>query len=141
MVDIRTAVNNAKYHGLFETPVIVTEIQDSAELSGELRAVINHRRENHKSALRTNVNGWQSDTGMLQWGGAPAQQLGEIVVEMCSRFTRDIGQTDPGKPRFEWSAEMWANICGKGSSHESHTHPGALWSVVFYVDDGLAEKH
>ena len=140
MIDYQAAANAATYHGLFETPVIITDVPDIAELTGELRTIINQRRESHESARRTNQGGWQSDPGMLEWGGTAAQDLGSIMLQVCNRFTRDIGQTDPDIPRFEWSAEMWANICPRGSSHESHTHPGALWSVVFYVDDGLAEN-
>ena len=53
---------------------------------------------------------------------------------LCDRFTTDLGQKD--KPRFEWSAEMWANVSTHGCSNDHHAHPGALWSVVYYVDDG-----
>lgn len=140
MFDDLAAAKAAQYKGLFETPLIVADIPDIAELSGELRKVITERRANHESVKRTNFGGWQSDIGMLQWGGEPAQKLGSLMVQMCGQFTRDIGQTDPETPRFEWSAEMWANICPAGVGHESHTHPGALWSIVFYVDDGLQEN-
>jgi len=76
---------------------------------------------------------------MLQWGGEAAQKLGVLMIQMCGQYTLDIGQTDPDKPHFEWSAEMWANIFPQGVGHESHTHPGALRSLVFYVDNGLPE--
>ena len=140
MFDDLAAAKSAQYKGVFETPLIIADVPDVAELTGELRAIINERRNSHESTIRTNQLGWQSDLGMLQWGGEPAKKLGSLMVQMCSRFTHDIGQADPEKPRFEWSAEMWANICPPGVGHESHTHPGALWSAVFYVDDGLAER-
>ncbi len=140
MFDDLAAANVAQYRGLFETPVITADVPDVAALTGELRKAISERRSQFRSSERTNLGGWQSDVGMLQWGGDAARQLGMLMVQMCSRFTLDIGQVDPESPRFEWSAEMWANICPTGIGHESHTHPGALWSCVFYVDDGLAEK-
>ena len=140
MADHLAAAKAAKYMGLFETPVIVSQVPDVAFLTGELRGVITERRANHDSAVRSNKGGWQSDTAMLDWGGEPARELGALMLQMCSQFTRDVGQTDTGKPRFEWSGEMWANICPRGGSHESHTHPGSLWSAVFFLDNGLGEN-
>jgi hypothetical protein len=31
---------------------------------------------------------------------------------------------------------MWANINRSGHGNEFHSHPGAFWSGVYYVDDG-----
>ena len=31
---------------------------------------------------------------------------------------------------------MWANINRKGEGNAFHSHPGAFWSGVYYVDDG-----
>jgi uncharacterized protein (TIGR02466 family) len=31
---------------------------------------------------------------------------------------------------------MWANINRTGHGNEFHSHPGAYWSGVYYVDDG-----
>ena len=31
---------------------------------------------------------------------------------------------------------MWANINRSGHGNEFHSHPGAYWSGVYYVDDG-----
>ncbi|MCZ6641359.1 MAG: TIGR02466 family protein [Gammaproteobacteria bacterium] len=140
MPDDLAAAKAAKYIGLFETPVIVAQIPDAVFLTGELRGIIEERRAQHPSAQRSNRGGWQSDNAMLDWGGEPAKELGAMLVQMCSKFTRDIGQTDANKPRFEWSGEMWANVCPRGGSHESHTHPGSLWSAVFFLDNGLAEN-
>ncbi len=140
MFDELAAAKVAQYKGLFEIPLIIADVPDIAELTGQLRVIIEERRNNHENNTRSSLGGWQSDTNMLQWGGEPAQQLGVLMVQMCNQFTHDIGQTNPDRPRFEWSAEMWANICPPGIGHESHTHPGAMWSAVFYVDDGLAEN-
>ncbi len=138
-IDDDAAAKVADYRGLFCTPVLTADLPDADGLVAELRRVILQRRGSHAGGNRSSEGGWQSDTEMLQWGGAAARQLGILMVQMCSRFTRDIGQTDPMRPRFEWSGEMWANICPPGVGHESHTHPGSLWAAVFYVDDGLAE--
>ncbi len=139
MIADDAAARAAEYKGLFATPLIISDPPDVEPLVAELKKVILARRESHPSSSRSNKGGWQSDIAMLQWGGEPAHKLAALILHMCARFTRDIGQTDPMQPRFEWTAEMWANICPPSIGHESHTHPGSLWSIVFYIDDGLAE--
>jgi uncharacterized protein (TIGR02466 family) len=139
MIDDDAAAKAAQYQGLFATPLIMADLQDAGSLVAELKTVIAERRASHPGTSRSNMGGWQSDTAMLQWGGSSAYKLAALVLHMCNRFTRDVGQTDPSQPRFEWSGQMWANICPPTVGHESHTHPGSLWSSVFYVDDGLAE--
>lgn len=139
MLDDDAAAKSAQYQGLFATPIIVSDPPDVDPLIADLKAVILDRAGSHPSDSRSNQGGWQSDIEMLRWGGQPAFKLAALILHMCGRFTRDIGQTDPDKPRFEWIAEMWGNICPPSVGHESHTHPGCLWSIVFYVDDGLAD--
>ena len=134
------AADHARYKGLFETPFITAPIANSRVLNEKLKAAIELRMNEQGSAgRRSNVGGWQSDTGMLQWGGEAPKELGVQVLHVLGRFTTDRGQAPSGPPRFEWSSEMWANVNVKGGFHEPHTHPGAIWSAVYYVDDGLVE--
>ena len=42
----------------------------------------------------------------------------------------------PGYFAVTWGANMWANINRSGHGNEFHSHPGAYWSGVYYVDDG-----
>jgi hypothetical protein len=57
---------------------------------------------------------------MDRWGGAPAVKLMAII--------RNLAVT--------WHGNMWANINRSGHGNEYHSHPGAYWSAVYYVDDG-----
>lgn len=141
MQDPTLAAKNASYTGLFETPLIRSKIPDFGILNNRLKTVIDAKRRSQQIEHRSNVDGWQSDINMLQWGGDAAKELGLQILHILGRFTTDVGQTDPNKPRFEWSAEMWANICPPNSFHECHTHPGSLWSAVYYVDDGCDQNN
>lgn len=120
--------------GLFDTTVVVDELPNAAELNEALLEIINKRRKQSRGVTLSNVGGWQSDRQMLQWGGEPAARLLGRIIQAADRFTVDVAST--GAARFRWVGEMWANVSPQHSSNQYHTHPGAFWSAVYYVDDG-----
>lgn len=120
---------------LFPTLVIETELHGAAELNRALIDSVRARRSASPGIQRSNYNGWHSDTEMLKWGGEPARRIAIATLETCSRFTADVGMQG-GRPRYEFGVEMWANVSPPGASNQNHAHAGALWSAVYYVDDG-----
>lgn len=120
---------------LFETPVIVDSLPNAAALNAELAATARRRRETDPGVQKSNWNGWQSTFDMLAWGGEAATALGRHLIALCQQFTH---HPNPQAEPFRWYLDMWANISGPGASNESHCHPGAVWSAVYYVDDGYA---
>jgi hypothetical protein len=126
---------------LFSTPLIVIEVPDAAALNVDLRRVIEEREKSHPSTHHSNLGGWQSSWDMDRWGGAPAVKLLAIARNLANRVTMDRkGNTGtgpyPGYFAVTWGANMWANVNRSGHGNEVHSHPGAYWSVVYYVDDG-----
>lgn len=121
---------------LFETPLVIDTIADAAQLNAELKDRIRARSKSNPGVRKSNWLGWQSDTDMLEWGGSAAQVLRDHFLTLCDRFTVPA----PGsQPSFLWFVDMWANVSGKGASNEAHMHPGAVWSAVYYVDDGYSD--
>ena len=126
---------------LFATPLVVTDVPDTAALNTELRQAIMRREQSHPSTTHSNEGGWQSSWDMERWGGAPALKLLAIGRNLANRLTTDRagnpGQgPHPGYFAVTWRANMWANINRSGHRNEFHSHPGAYWSGVYYVDDG-----
>ena len=133
MTDHSAADPEVKY--LFPTPIMVTSLANADVLNAGLRAVIEAKRANDSGVQRSNILGWHSDTEMLRWGGEPTKTLALECLRVCASRTDDPNMKG-GQPRFEFGMEMWANVSPPGSSNQAHTHPGALWSAVYYVDDG-----
>jgi uncharacterized protein (TIGR02466 family) len=123
----------AQVGSLFETPVIVDALPDAVALNIELAAVARQRRDADPGVQKSNWNGWQSTPDMLAWGGEAAMTIGRHFILLCQRFTH---HPNPEAEPFRWFVDMWANISGPRGSNESHCHPGAVWSAVYYVDDG-----
>jgi uncharacterized protein (TIGR02466 family) len=120
---------------LFPTPLIERDIPDAATLKPQLIAAIKARQASSPSIARSNHLGWHSDSEMLKWGGEAAKRVALATVETCAKVTQDVGLKD-GPPRYEMGVEMWANVSPAGAFNHLHAHPGALWSAVYYVDDG-----
>lgn len=126
---------------LFSTPLVIFDVPDAAPLNAELRRVIEQREKSHASTQHSNLGGWQSSWDMDRWGGAPAIKLLAIGRNVANRVTtnRDgnVGCGPyPGYFAVTWGGNMWANVSRSGHGNECHSHPGAYWSGVYYVDDG-----
>ncbi|MGL4543587.1 MAG: TIGR02466 family protein [Polymorphobacter sp.] len=119
---------------LFATPMLVSSLPDFAVLNAQLRASIMARRATHPGLAHSNINGWHSDTDLLDWGGPAARHVANAFGVLAMRQTRDLAS--PAAPRFSWQPKMWANISEAGAANAAHAHPGAYWSGVYYVDDG-----
>lgn len=121
-------------HRHFSTP-IVTDRLASAEGMHVLREAIMRRRAEDRDGVQiSNIGGWHSDTGMIDWGGEAARALAYKVMTLADRYTVDVRAG--GERRFDWMPEMWANVSTSGHANQYHTHPGAFWSAVAYIDDG-----
>ncbi|HLM14005.1 MAG TPA: TIGR02466 family protein [Reyranella sp.] len=106
-----------------------------------MRRVIIEREKSHPSTHHSNLGGWQSSWDMDRWGGAPAIKLMGIGRNLANRVTTDRKGTagsgpHPGYFAVTWHGNMWANVNRSGHGNEFHSHPGAFWSGVYYVDDG-----
>lgn len=124
-----------RVHHLFATPLIETTLARAPQLNAALVQTIRARQQSSEGIQRSNLLGWHSDSEMLSWGGEAAKELALETLRLCSRYTTDIGMKN-NQPRYEMGMEMWANVSPAGSANQNHCHPGALWSAVYYIDDG-----
>ncbi len=119
----------------FPTVVLVGSIAGAERLNAALSALILARAAADPGTAHSNLGGWQSSWDFDGWGGpAWAEVIGE-VRQVIDRFTSDRA----GRPvRPPWKRNAWANVNRSGHGNEFHTHPGAFWSGVYYVQDGGA---
>ncbi len=127
----------ARFASLFATPVLEHVWPDGPELNAALRDAILAQAQRHPGTERTNVGGWHSESGTLDFCGSAGTRLirhmGEMTEEATRRLYAAFGQ--PLAPA-NWTLSAWANVSWRGHSNTMHTHPGATWSGVYYVDDG-----
>lgn len=130
----------ARFGNLFATPLLSHLWPDSADLNAALRASILDQARRHPGSVRTNMGGWHSEPGLLEFCGEAGTRLirrmDAMVKEATLRLYAEFGQAPQ---HATWSLSAWANVNRRGDFNQLHTHPGATWSGVYYVDPGEAD--
>ena len=118
---------------LFATPLVIATLPDADALNAELKRIILARETATESVERSNHGGWQSSWDLHQWGGAPMQKVIAFARSIVDSVTVDRAGHHHA---IGWRINSWANVNRQGHGNQFHTHPGALWSATYYVDDG-----
>jgi uncharacterized protein (TIGR02466 family) len=118
---------------LFATPMAIAMVPDAERLNAELARIILDREGRGPGAQASNLGGWQSSWDFPEWGGAAGRRILELGQQLANRLTAN---RQGRQVNVKWRANAWANVNRRGDANEFHTHPGAYWSGVYYVDDG-----
>jgi uncharacterized protein (TIGR02466 family) len=122
---------------LFATPVMEYLWPDGPELNPRLRDCILEHARQHPGMKQTNVGGWHSATGQLEFCGSAGERLIHHIREMTAEATGRLFALNGRPPEpLSWTLTAWANINRRGHYNNIHTHPSATWSGVYYVDHG-----
>lgn len=102
---------------------------------GHRRSILAHERDHPMRESRSNIGGWHSEAGQLEFCGAAGKLLIERMVMIANEAT---GRTLVGRaiPAFSWKVEAWANVNRQGDFNRMHIHGMSTWSGTYYVDDG-----
>lgn len=127
---------------LFGTPLVSYQWPESEKLNQELTELIlaNEQSDHEGRGIRSNAGGWQSRGNLITWPEPCIQMLKQrvetIVFGLLGKIVRDEG-TDR---KFTLLIDSWANVCRNGNYNVVHTHPNAMWSVVYYVSAGEPDE-
>jgi uncharacterized protein (TIGR02466 family) len=133
-------LQRARSGSLFASPLLAHVWSDGEELNAQLRDRILEHARRHPGKALTNIGGWHSETGILEFCGSAGERLVRHMHEMTEEATRRLYAEyyRPPEP-LNWILSAWANINRRGDFNNMHTHPGATWSGVYYVDDGESD--
>ncbi len=123
---------------MFATPLVITALspETATIVNSKLRTLIFERSQKHPTAHNCNRGGWQSDDGILDWGGPPVQIVIDKITEILAVITMYIDGQGFKRAAIDWKINGWANLNRKGDANAAHVHPGAYWSAVYYVHTG-----
>lgn len=123
-------------HRLFATPIASIEVPIAAALNDSLADYILTRREKETSVRHSNIGGWQSGPDLCNWDHPAIKTLVEFGRSFVNQLTAVNAPHGLVEPCHPWKIEGWANVNSNGCSNALHAHPGAFWSLVYWVDDG-----
>jgi uncharacterized protein (TIGR02466 family) len=110
---------------------------DATSLNPKLKDFIQKQQRSSLGAAKTNVGGWHSEFGQLEFCGDAGKTLVRRMLDMADEATnRVIGEYGHAPRKMEWTLHAWANVNRQGDFNRIHTHPGSTWSGVYYVDTG-----
>lgn len=116
----------------FPTFIYFKDLPVGAELNTALKEKIYSMRGKDAVGLhRSNVKqagAWHSQDD-LNHQPEFGPLVGEILVTIQSVFT-DLQYDSDYEPQVD---NMWANVSPKHAFNRTHTHPGVIWSGVYYV--------
>jgi len=125
------------YQHLFVVPFASCVWNDCAELNAAVLGRVFAHEKVYRGDNRSNVGGWRSETGQLEFLGEPGRELLVRLQAAAHEASRQVF-TERGlaMPELRWQVQAWANVCRSGNFNSAHNHPGATWSGVYYVDAG-----
>lgn len=134
-------IEQAQAAAHFATPVLSHIWSDAATLNPVLRARILEHEKHHPGTALTNYGGWHSEFGRLEFCDDAGSLLIAHIHAMIEEATRRLFASF-GRPASstDWRLSAWANVNRSGDFNQVHTHPGATWSGVYYVDGGSGES-
>lgn len=118
---------------LFATPLVFATLPEAEPLNAELKRIILAREAASEAVQRSSAVGWQSTWDLHEWGGAPMHKVLGFVRAIVEQVTVDRAGH---RHEIAWRVSCRANVNRQGHGNQFHTHPGALWSANYYVDDG-----
>ena len=126
---------------MFATPVIGYQWQDSADLNGELEALVLEREAADNTVRNSNAGGWQSADDLLTWGVPCTNELKRRIDAMLMAVLRETHVKGHDGPSARFRMDCWANVNREGDYNVVHSHPNALWSGVYYVSSGKSDPN
>lgn len=133
---------------LFPTEVVRFQFDNKDELIEGLikygEMLEKRERDQGLPLQKSNVRGWHSDTNIF---GTKSREESEHINEFCelinSAFTDVLKKTAPKGMKFQckWRISGWYNVNHDNSYNSLHTHPGANWSFIFYLEPGQSSMN
>lgn len=121
---------------LHYTPVLTRVHEEKENFNKALKKQILQLRALNSGISNSNRGGWHSELDLLQHLAADTKAellaiIGDGIKEMLFSLEKEI-QQEP----FDLIITAWANVSESGNYNALHTHPGSVWSGVYYIEDG-----
>jgi hypothetical protein len=130
------ATQKPQIRSMFPTPVSMHFLPVAQEVNAELRPLIIEKMATN-GAVDARGQGWRSPPDFAEWGGISAQTLFRVLRELADGVT---ATRSGGRVALDWKIAACAAVRQKGDFAALSARPGAMWSGIYYIDDGYAKS-
>ena len=126
---------------LWPTPVLQKVYPGAEDLNPRLGAIIREHQKKDSGIGKSVVAGWHSREDVMAWPELEIGQLRDLIVDAVTAVM--LPTTGKAADAFASTAKIsaWANILRNGGYHRLHTHPGCMWSGVYYIETGKPDPN
>jgi hypothetical protein len=107
------------------------------DVNSELRNTVLEQMNANNGANGHRGQGWRSTNDFCTWGGLHAETLFRVLREQADSLT---GTRAGGRVTLDWTISACASVRQKGEYLELTARPGAMWSGIYFVDDGYGKS-
>ncbi len=117
----------------FVTPIVNYHWSDSAVMNEALSSAILALESSDPGVKKSNVGGWHSQLNFLELEDSAIRELRGRLEEFASALIKQFSRQGSESQDRDLRLEGWANVLRHGQYNSVHSHPNALWSLVYYV--------
>lgn len=124
---------------LFATPLWRQALPIATpDFLARVRAYVMALKSKDIGVKRSNYGGWHSSGDLFATSDETITALADALLAAVGQMA--YFQVKDHRPHCSievaFASDAWANVSGVGDFNKPHTHPGVMWSGVFYVDPG-----
>ena len=128
-----------RIESLFPTPLVILSLDDHRAIAVPLLEEIAARRAGEPAVERSNVGGWHSAPDFFRRSEPGHRRLAAELAKAVLGATRKL-VPKADRTTLALAMDGWINVNPAGAYNAPHSHPGAFWSGVYYVQVPGAEE-
>ena len=127
---------------MFGTPFVSIDWPETAEMNEALFRLVlaDEQADELGRGIRSNAGGWQSRGNLLMRPEPCIVKLKQMMEHAIFDLLAALVRKESGERSFTLLFDSWANVCRNGNYNVVHSHPNAMWSIVYYVSSGEPDE-
>ncbi len=132
-VDFRQCITT-----MFATPFVSVDWPDVEDMNKELFDLVtaDEKADDLGRGIRSNAGGWQSRGNILTRSEPCIVRLKAMMETAIFELLGALVRKESGERTFKLVFDSWANVCRNNNYNVVHSHPNAMYSIVYYVTSG-----
>ncbi len=127
---------------MFGTPFVSVDWPDVEEMNQQIYDLVaaEEQSDDQGRGIRSNAGGWQSRGNLLMRSDPCIVRLKQMMETTIFELLGALVRKDGSERTFTLLFDSWANVCRNGNYNVVHSHPNAMYSIVYYVSSGEPDE-